>query len=321
MIEGLDELTGPGRSVRPVTLGRLISAIERGEEHAAQIDRTVLPLAGGAHVVGITGAPGAGKSTLTGKLIGELRGREAKVAVLAVDPSSPLSGGAMLGDRVRMLEHSLDAGVFIRSMASRGRLGGLALAVPPAVRLLDAAGYEVILLETVGVGQAELDVIGVADTTMVLLTPGSGDEVQAAKAGLMEVADLFVINRADRAGAQDTETQVREMLRARSTGEESWTPPILQTVAPAGAGVTEVLQAIESHRRWLQAAGELQARRAARLWSEVEALVALRAAALAKARLGSESVGELRRQLTDRELDPWSAATRLLDATTGAPQR
>jgi LAO/AO transport system kinase len=272
----------------------------------------VFPHAGRSYVVGITGAPGAGKSTLAGRLVGELRGREARVAVLAVDPSSPFSGGAILGDRVRMFEHSLDEGVFIRSMATRGRLGGLALATPAAVRLLDAAGFDVILLETVGVGQVELEVAEVADTTIVVVTPGWGDEVQAAKAGLLEIADLFAINKADRPGADEARRHLRQMLRSKPATENEWTPPILETVASERTGTAELVDAVWRHRAWLERGGALADDRAARLWQEVETLVALRAAEVAKARIGEHEVGELRRRLVAREIDPWRVAEELL---------
>jgi LAO/AO transport system kinase len=209
-----------------------------------------------------------------------------------------------------MLDHTLDGGVFIRSMATRGRLGGLALATPAAARLLDAAGFDAVLLETVGVGQVELEVAGVADTTVVVVNPGWGDEVQTAKAGLMEIADLFVVNKADRPGARDTRNDLRLMLRTRPA-DGAWTPPIAETVATDGTGVAEVVDAVWQHRAWLED-GRLADDRAARLWQEVEALVALRAAKLAKQRLGEREVDELRRRLGARELDPWEAAEELL---------
>src|SRR6478736_4065359 len=193
-------------------LARLLSVVERGGEDARAVGRASFPHSGTGYTIGLTGAPGAGKSTLTSGLLGRIRADGDRVAVLAVDPSSPFSGGAILGDRVRMDEHALDDGVFIRSMASRGHLGGLALATPEAVRVIDATGIPWIVVETVGVGQVEVDVAGAADTTVVVLNPGWGDAVQANKAGLLEIADLFVINKADRAGADDTERDVHQML-------------------------------------------------------------------------------------------------------------
>jgi LAO/AO transport system kinase len=307
----IEELLEGPRPVRSVVLARLISAVERGGEEANEIERAVFPRTGNAWVVGITGAPGAGKSTLTGGMVAKVRARGLRVAVLAVDPSSPFTGGAILGDRVRMLEHTLDDGVFIRSMATRGRLGGLALATPAAARLLDAAGFDVVLLETVGVGQVELEVAGVADTTVVVVNPGWGDEVQAAKAGLLEIADVFVVNKADRPGAREARSDLRLMLRTRPSAEGEWTPPIVETVATEGIGSAEVVDAVWQHRAWLEQEG-LAGDRARRLWLEVETLVALRAADLAKARLGEQELGELRRRLGARELDPWEAAEQLL---------
>jgi len=316
VIDSLAELLDGNRPVRPAILGRLISAIERGGDEANEVERAVFPHAGRSYVVGITGAPGAGKSTLTGRLIGELRGRDARVAVLAVDPSSPFSGGAILGDRVRMFEHSLDEGVFIRSMASRGRLGGLALAAPAGVRLLDAAGFDVVLLETVGVGQVELEVAEVADTTIVVVTPGWGDEVQTEKAGLMEIADVFAVNKADRPGADEARRHLRQMLRAKPAADDEWTPPILETVASEGTGTAELVDAVWRHRAWLEQGDGLAQDRAERLWQEVETLVALRAAEVAKARIGEQEVGELRRRLAAREIDPWQVAEELLGRGT-----
>jgi LAO/AO transport system kinase len=307
----IEELLEGPRPVRSVVLARLISAVERGGEEANEIERAVFPRTGNAWVVGITGAPGAGKSTLTGGMVAKVRARGLRVAVLAVDPSSPFTGGAILGDRVRMLEHTLDDGVFIRSMATRGRLGGLALATPAAARLLDAAGFDVVLLETVGVGQVELEVAGIADTTVVVVNPGWGDEVQAAKAGLLEIADVFVVNKADRPGAREARSDLRLMLRTRPSAEGEWTPPILETVATEGTGIAEMVDAVWRHRAWLEREG-LAGDRARRLWQEVETLVALRAADLAKARLGEQELGELRRRLGARELDPWEAAEQLL---------
>ena len=316
MIDGLEELLDGSGPPRSAVLGRLISVIERGGDGATELERAVFPHAGRGYTVGITGAPGTGKSTLTGRLVAELRRRRSRVAVLAIDPSSPFTGGAILGDRVRMLDHTLDDGVFIRSMATRGRLGGLALAAPAAVRVLDAAGFDVILLETVGVGQIELEVASVADTTVVVVNPGWGDEVQAAKAGLMEIADVFAVNKADRPGADETRRQLRQALRTRPAAEGEWSPPIVETVASEGAGVVELLDAVEGHRAWLEQGGALSDDRGARLWQEVETIVAARTVEIARARMGERDVGELRRRLAAREIDPWEVAEELLRTTS-----
>ncbi|MER3453260.1 MAG: methylmalonyl Co-A mutase-associated GTPase MeaB, partial [Acidimicrobiia bacterium] len=226
------------------------------------------------YTVGITGAPGAGKSTLTDRLIAVVRaeGTGPEVGVLAVDPSSPFSGGALLGDRVRMQDHYLDPGVFIRSMATRGHLGGLALATPEAIRVLDAAGLPVVFVETVGVGQVEVEIAGAADTTVVVLTPGAGDSVQAMKAGLLEVADLFVINKADRPGVAELERDLNHMLDM-DPGMGDWRPPIVKTVATTGEGVDALWATIEEHRVHLEATGELAERRSRRLAEELREIV------------------------------------------------
>ncbi|HMQ28548.1 MAG TPA: methylmalonyl Co-A mutase-associated GTPase MeaB, partial [Acidimicrobiales bacterium] len=229
------KLLATAREGNRTALARLLSMVERGGADAREVGRLTHPLGGHARTVGLTGAPGAGKSTLTSALVGAIRRDGLDVAVLAIDPSSPFSGGAILGDRVRMGEHALDDGVFIRSMATRGHLGGLALATPEAIRVLDATGHERILVETVGVGQVEVEVASSADTTIVVVNPGWGDEVQAAKAGLMEIADVFVINKADRSGVADTRRDLEQML-ALSPGRDGWSPPIVETVAVDGRG-------------------------------------------------------------------------------------
>ncbi len=233
--------------------------VERGGPAARSVAREVHPRSGAAALVGITGAPGAGKSTLTSALCGRIRADDVDVAVLAIDPSSPFTGGAILGDRIRMSDHVLDPGVYIRSMATRGHLGGLSVATPEAVRVLDAAGYGWVLVETVGVGQVEVDVAAAADTTVVVVNPGWGDAVQAAKAGLLEIADVFVVNKADRPGAADAARDLAAILSLR--GPTGWVPPVVETVATTGAGVGALWDALRSHREHLLATGELGARR------------------------------------------------------------
>jgi LAO/AO transport system kinase len=305
-----DDLLAAARGGDRGALARLISLIERGGDAARRVGRAAHGLGIDATTVGITGAPGAGKSTLTSALLDVVRAGGDPVAVLAVDPSSPFSGGALLGDRVRMGEHVLDDGVFIRSMATRGHLGGLAVAAPEAVRVLAAAGYPWVILETVGVGQVEIDVVAQADTTVVVVTPGWGDAVQANKAGLMEIADLFVVNKADRTGADDTARDLERMLdMSPATG---WRPPVLCTTATTGAGVAEVWQAVVDHRSHLAAGGELRDRRRRRAAEEVTRLVAARLLNKARAVTAGPRAAELAEAVARGEVDPWTAAEELL---------
>ena len=225
--------------------------------------KVIAPLTGHAHVVGLTGSPGVGKSTVTGALVRAYREQGLRVGVLAVDPSSPFSGGALLGDRVRMQEHATDDQVFIRSMASRGHLGGLSWATPQAVRILDAAGFDVVLIETVGVGQAEVEIASLADTALVVVAPGLGDSIQAAKAGILEIADVFAVNKSDRPGAQEVVRDLRTMLAMASYDAGAWKPPIVSTTAATGEGIADLAAAIDRHRDWLADTGQLDERRRA----------------------------------------------------------
>jgi GTPase len=286
-------------------LARVISWVENGDPRSRSVLKDLKPAAAGSRVIGLTGAPGAGKSTVTSALVRALRARGDRVAVLAVDPSSPFTGGALLGDRIRMQEHATDDGVFIRSMGSRGQLGGLAAATPRAIRVLQAAGYEVILVETVGVGQAEVEVASAADSTVVLVVPGMGDSVQAAKAGLLEVADILVVNKADRPDTQATLRDLRAMV-ALAGGE--WKPPIMPTVATTGEGVDDLLGQLDRHDAWLGTSGERTRRRLARARDEVTALAF---AALAK-RLAVPD--ELAARVASGQCDPDAAAEELLAA-------
>lgn len=290
----------------------MLSLVEQGGDDARAVGRLAHPLGGAAYTVGITGAPGSGKSTLTSGLIGVLRAAGERVAVLAIDPSSPFSGGAILGDRVRMQDHALDDGVFIRSMATRGHLGGLALATPEAVRLLDAVGLRWVIVETVGVGQVEVEVAGAADTTVVVVNPGWGDAVQANKAGLMEIADVFVINKADRPGAADTRRDLAQMLDLSELGD--WRPPIVATSATEGEGVGELWDAVLKHRTFLSSGGRLEERRAQRLRDELTHIVAERLLERARAATRGRGLDEAAAAVLAREVDPWTAAEALLSA-------
>ncbi|MFM7536515.1 MAG: methylmalonyl Co-A mutase-associated GTPase MeaB [Acidimicrobiales bacterium] len=291
-------------------LARLLSFVERGGDEARVVSRLAYPLGGRAYTVGLTGAPGAGKSTLTSALIGHLRSRQLEVSVLAIDPSSPFSGGAILGDRVRMQDHATDPGVFIRSMATRGHLGGLSLATPEAIRLLDAVGKEWVLVETVGVGQVEVEIAGKADTTVVVVNPGWGDSVQANKAGLMEIADVFVINKADRKGVEETRRDLELMLDLSEL--DDWRPPIVATVAQSGDGVPELWDAVERHRAFAAGAGLLARRREQRLREELREIVARRLERRARELCTGERWDQLQVEVLDRMVDPWTAADRML---------
>ncbi len=276
-----------------------------------------LPTAAGdaTWTVGVTGAPGAGKSTLTARLIHHLRATGARVAVLAIDPTSPFTGGAILGDRVRMQDHTTDPDVFIRSMATRGHLGGLTRAAPQAIRVLAAARYEWVLVETVGVGQVEVEVAGAADTTVVVVNPGWGDGVQAAKAGLLEIGDVFVVNKADRDGVVATVRDLEGMLEL--AGERLWRPPVLETVATDDRGVGELLDAIERHRAAREAAGGLAERRERRIADEIHGLLLDRLIKQADDFCSGTRFATVVRRVADGECDPYTAATLLTEGADG----
>jgi len=294
------------------SLARLLSLIERGGDDARTIGRLTYPKSGNAYTIGITGAPGAGKSTLTSAVIGNLRAQDVQVAVLAIDPSSPFTGGAILGDRVRMQDHATDTGVFIRSMATRGHLGGLSLATTEAIRLLDAVGCPWILVETVGVGQVEVEIAGKADTTIVVVNPGWGDAVQANKAGLMEIADIFVINKADRKGADETRRDLEQMLDLSDLAHDAWRPPILQTTATSGEGVEELWNTVAQHREHSTTTGLLQRRRSFRLREELREIVERRLEHRAREICSGTEWDALQTKVLENQLDPWTAADDML---------
>jgi LAO/AO transport system kinase len=312
----LDELLERLRGGDRRAVARLISWVEDGDrDQLREAAEALNPAAGRAQVIGLTGSPGVGKSTLAAALVAAYRDQGLTVGVLAVDPSSPFTGGALLGDRVRMQAHALDEGVYIRSMATRGHLGGLAWATPQAVRVLDAAGCDVVLVETVGVGQAEVEVAGLADTTLVALAPGFGDAVQVAKAGILEVADVFVVNKADRDGAQVVARDLRQMLHLGEA--RPWQVPVVLTVAERGDGVDKLVEAIAAHRRQLESSGELDRRRRHRAAREIEEV----ALASLRAELGTLGHGEaldaLAEQVAAGKLGPYSAADQLLAGIRG----
>jgi LAO/AO transport system kinase len=304
-------------------------------------------------VIGLTGAPGVGKSTIVNALVAAYRERGTRVGVLAIDPSSPFTGGALLGDRIRMQDHALDEGVFIRSMASRGHLGGLAAATPQALRALEAAGYEIIMIETVGVGQVEVEVASLADSVLVLVAPGMGDAIQAAKAGILEIADLFAVNKADRPDTQQTVRDLRNMIalaRPHSVADHSvadhsvaghegpghgnheaqethgdhggaggWKPPIVTTIASSGEGIGELTARLDAHWSWLSESGELERRRRARAREEVAAIAVGALRKRMAGLLGDSELDLLAGRVAQGEIDPYAAADELVGALTQTP--
>ncbi|WEV78364.1 methylmalonyl Co-A mutase-associated GTPase MeaB [Janibacter cremeus] len=306
------------RAGMPRAIGRLISLVDDQHPALREVMAALAPHTGGAHVIGLTGSPGVGKSTTTNALIGAYRAAGKSVAVLAVDPSSPFSGGALLGDRIRMSEAATDPGVYIRSLASRGHLGGLSVATPQAIRVLDAAGFDVVLVETVGVGQSEVAVAGSADTTLVLLAPGMGDGIQAAKAGILEIGDVFVVNKADREGADSTVRDLRHMIQmGEGTAPRGWRRRVVRASAVNGTGVDDIVAAVGEHLEWLAASGELRRRRTARAGDEISAL----AVAELRSRMGDLGAGgtldRLADGVVDGRTDPFAAADVLLESVTG----
>ena len=293
------------------SVARLLTVVENDEPGSADILRDLYPKTGAARVIGITGPPGGGKSTLVNRLAGAYRDTGDRVAVVAVDPSSPFSGGALLGDRIRMMERSLDEGIYIRSMASRGHAGGLARASSRVVNVLDALGFETVLVETVGVGQEEVDVVRVVDTVCLVTVPGLGDDIQAIKAGVLEIADILVVNKADRPGADEAARDLAQMLtlgKLRTT----WKPPIVRTVATTGDGVTELVDAIERHRGWAAESGERERRRRDAARVEVEDLLRDALVKRLRDRVGDEHVERAVAKVAERAIDPYAAVEELL---------
>jgi LAO/AO transport system ATPase len=320
--QGVDvgTLVERARSGEARAVARLISLVENDSPVLREVAAALSGQSSHAQVVGLTGSPGVGKSTITSALVAALRAQDKRVGVLAVDPSSPFSGGALLGDRVRMQDHATDDHVFIRSMASRGQLGGLSAAVPQALRVLDAARCDVVLIETVGVGQAEVEIASLADTTLLVVAPGFGDGIQAAKAGIIEIADIFVVNKADRDGADQVTRDLRHMQSlggASPAAAEAWRPPIVKTVASRAEGTDDVIAAIARHREWLsshrsEGRSELERRRQTRAAAEIEAI------ALGTVRLrfgdvhGSAALDEAAARVVSGDTDPYRAADDLV---------
>ncbi|GAB3065341.1 MULTISPECIES: methylmalonyl Co-A mutase-associated GTPase MeaB [unclassified Phycicoccus] len=308
-------LVESARAGSPRAVARLISLVEDAHPALREVMAALAPHSGSAHIIGVTGSPGVGKSTSTNALVAAFRARGKRIGVLAVDPSSPFSGGALLGDRIRMQDHVLDPEVYIRSMASRGHLGGLSWTTPQALRVLDAAGCDVIIVETVGVGQSEVEIAGLADTTIVLLAPGMGDGIQAAKAGILEIGDLFVVNKADRDGADATVRDIRHMISLGDRTEPNlWRPPVVKTVAAQGQGIDEVMEALDKHVAWMEETGTLRERRVRRAGDEIEAIALQQLRAkMGDLRHGS-GVDQLAAQVVDGATDPYAAADEVVAA-------
>ncbi|MHB8630699.1 MAG: methylmalonyl Co-A mutase-associated GTPase MeaB [Candidatus Limnocylindria bacterium] len=324
MIATAESLLAAARKGDTRGIARLLTIIENDEPGSADILRSLYPDTGNARIVGVTGPPGGGKSTLVSRLAAEYRKTCGRVAIVAVDPSSPFTGGAILGDRIRMRDRFLDAGVFIRSMASRGHAGGLGRATMRVVNVLDALGTDLVIVETVGVGQEEVDVVRVADTVCLVTVPGLGDDIQAIKAGVLEIADVLVVNKADKPGADETARDLAQMLSlgpsarpgpaSPATGAPTprWKPPIVRTSAQDGTGIEELVRSIDAHGEWARASGELQTRRAGAAREEVEALLREALVKRLEDRIGSERVSDAVLRVAKRELDPYRAVEELL---------
>jgi LAO/AO transport system kinase len=311
----VDGLVARAREGDHRSVGRLITLVENAAPELRDVMAALAPHSGNARLLGLTGSPGVGKSTTTSALLTAYRERGDRVGVLAIDPTSPFSGGALLGDRVRMQDHATDKGVYIRSMGTRGHLGGVSWATPQAVRVLDAVGCDTVIIETVGVGQAEVEIASLADTTVVMLAPGLGDGIQAAKAGILEIADLFVVNKADRDGATQTVRDLKAMLALGDKPQPGdWQPPVLSTVSSRSEGVAELVASLDKHREWLSTSGQLDSRRKRRAAEEIEAL----AVTTLRARIGDLRGGTLLDELAEDVLsgksDPYAAADRLVAA-------
>ncbi|AAL82071.1 methylmalonyl Co-A mutase-associated GTPase MeaB [Pyrococcus furiosus DSM 3638] len=315
----IDDLVERMRKGDRRAVARLITLVENDEKKAREIIKRIYPLTGNAYIVGITGPPGSGKSTLVDKLVKEARKEGLIVGVIAVDPTSPFTGGALLGDRIRMQDHATDPGVFIRSMATRGSLGGLAKATNDAIKILDAYGCDIIFVETVGVGQVEVDIVKTADTVVLVTVPGLGDDIQAIKAGLMEIADIFVLNKADREGADATYFELSLTLDLESEKWEKlgWRPPIVETVATLGKGIKELWEQIKRHREFLEKSGKLEEKKRLRVEEEIKTIVSDMIAKKVEVSIKAGNLEDILEKVMKKELDPYSAASLIMEKIIG----
>lgn len=311
MIASAESFLAQARAGDTRSIARLLTIVENDEPGSADILRSLYPETGRARIVGVTGPPGGGKSTLVSRLAAEYRKTYDRIAIVAVDPSSPFTGGAILGDRIRMRDRFLDEGVFIRSMASRGHAGGLSRATMRVVNVLDALGTGLVIVETVGVGQEEVEVVRVADTVCLVTVPGLGDDIQAIKAGILEIADVLVVNKADKPGADETARDLTQML-SLGKGRTSWKPPIIRTSAQDGTGIDTLVQAIDAHVLWSAGSGDRDARRAGAARQEVEALLREALVKRLEDRIGHQRVTDAVARVAKRELDPYRAVDELL---------
>lgn len=315
----MDPMIERALSGDPRSLARLVSEIERRGDRATDLMKQIYPHTGKAHTIGITGSPGAGKSTLTARLISKFREQGKRVGIIAVDPSSPYTGGAILGDRLRMQEHALDAGVFIRSMGSRGNLGGLSGATHEAALILDACGYEIVIIETVGVGQSEVDVVKVSDTVCLVLVPGMGDDVQIMKAGIMEIADVFVVNKADRDGAEKVAADVKVMLDLLP--ERDWRPPVSLASAEHNRGIDDIIANLDLHRNYLNQTEDGRKRKIAKIRTEVETIMKRELLERVAKEWERKLDGDILRQIEERHTDPYTVAAECLDEVISKRER